>query len=234
MGSLATLFPGQAPKFDPHITITSNIKIDLNNPHDDVDKILSASATALNSLPQNHSPLITLGRVNSQRKFFKKLYFQASKDPNLLSFTRIMRELFVILPSKIDIENQKVNPHLYTKDNHGNSIKRRPLKKGKHSELIETKPLDMERLNREAAEEAAQWINEFDPHLSLAYSDIYPIDNALWRTIKTRIQDYLNIDDCDSEDLVDNGLSWDGGVLKLVLTEGDVNDWIVLGRVDLH
>lgn len=238
MGSISTLFPGQPPRFDPHITITSNVSIDLDNPHDDVDQVLSASAVALNSLPKNHANLITLGRIDSQRKFFKKLYFQANTDPNLISFTRIIRELFVILPAKIEQENQKENPHLYTKDHHGNLVKKNPTKKDKNhkiDESIPTKELDMNKLKQEAALEAAEWSqNEFDPHLSLVYSDIYPIDSALWRTIKTRIQDYLNIEDCDAEDLFDNGLSWDRGVLKLVLTEGDVNDWIVLGSVDLH
>lgn len=230
MSSLNTLFPGLPPKFDPHVTITSNISIDLKNPHDDVDRVLSASAVAMNSLPKDHSKLITLGRVNSQRKFFKKLYFQAKKDPNLLSFTRIIRELFVILPSKIELENQKVNPHLYTKDSHGV-----PIKKPKIPEGTVSNELDMEKLKREAAIEAAEWCrDEYDPHLSLVYSDIHPIDSALWRTINTRIQDYLDISDCDSDDLIDNGLPWGGSVLKLVLTEGDVNDWIVLGSVDLH
>lgn len=237
MSSLNTLFPEVPPKFEPHITITSNISIDLDNPHDDVDNVLSASSTAFNSLPTNHSNLITLGRLQSQRKYFKKLYFQVTKDPNLISFTRIIRELFVILPAKIELEDKRLNPHLYTKDSNGRIIKRKPLQKKKSSDggVIATKELDMARLRNEAAHEAAEWsINEFDPHLSLAYSDVYRIDNALWRTIKTRIKDYLNIDDCDAESLTDNGLSWDGGVLKLVLTEGDVNDWIVLGRVDLH
>ncbi|EGV62339.1 2, 3 cyclic phosphodiesterase [Yamadazyma tenuis ATCC 10573] len=238
MSSLNTLFPNSPPRFDPHITITSNLVIDRAAPHDDVDRILSASAVAFDSFAKDHSHIVTLGRVDSQRKFFKKLYFQAKKDPNLLSLTRIIRELFVILPSKIEKENQKENPHLYTNDSHGNLVKRKPSKKDKTRNPAEQHPLkelDISRLREEAAIEAAEWtLNEFDPHLSLVYSDIYPIDSALWRTIKTRIQDYLNINECDAEDLEDNGLSWDGGVLKLVLTEGDVNDWIVLGSVEVH
>ena len=30
------------------------------------------------------------------------------------------------------------------------------------------------------------------------------------------------------------GYWWEFGVLKLVLCEGDVNDWVVLGSVDIH
>ncbi|ODV80106.1 2, 3 cyclic phosphodiesterase [Suhomyces tanzawaensis NRRL Y-17324] len=236
MSSLNTLFPGQPPRFEPHITITTNIQIDLEHPdqaRDDVDRILSASAVALNSLPKNHSNLVTLGKIDSQRKFFKKLYFHVARDPNLVSFARIIRELFVILPSDIEQENIKQNPHLYTKDSHGNTIKRRKLKK--HRDDPEPKQFDTSSIQLNATHKAAEWSsNEYDPHLSLVYSDIHPIDNALWRTIKTRVQDYLNIDNCDSEYLVDNGLGWDGGVLKLVLCEGDVNDWITLGSVDVH
>lgn len=243
MSSVNTLFPGQPPRFDPHITITTNIDIDLNDSNrarDDVDRILSASAVALNSLPKNHDSLIKLGKINSQRKFFKKLYFQIGRDPNLLSFARIIRELFVILPQITERENQIQNPHLFTTDSHGNIVRKSSLKKskvGSPEPERNLKPLDIAKIQQESAATASDWsTNEFDPHLSLVYSDIYPIDNALWRTIKTRIQDYLNVDNCDSDDVDNNGLGlgWDGGVLKLVLCEGDVSDWITLGSVDVH
>ncbi|KAK6456093.1 2',3'-cyclic-nucleotide 3'-phosphodiesterase [Scheffersomyces xylosifermentans] len=243
MGSLNTLFPGQPPRFEPHITITTNVDVDLDDPdktREDVDKILSASAVALNSLPKNHSNLVTLGKINSQRKFFKKLYFQVARDPNLISFARILRELFVILPKDIEQENIKQNPHLYTKDGHGNTVKRKKSKRNRSKSSASenettAKEFDTTLIQQEATWKAADWsTNEFDPHLSLVYSDIYPIDKALWRTIKTRIQDYLNIENCDADDLTDNGLGWDGGVLKLVLCEGDVANWITLGSVDVH
>ncbi|EGW34117.1 2',3'-cyclic-nucleotide 3'-phosphodiesterase [Spathaspora passalidarum NRRL Y-27907] len=243
MGSLNTLFPGQPPRFEPHITITTNIMIDLDDPNktrDDVDRILSASAVALSSLPKNHDKLVRLGRVNSQRKFFKKLYFQVDSDPNLVSFARIIRELFVILPHDIEEENIKQNPQLYTKDSNGNTVKRKLSKKRTKSQsppAQEAKQFDTSGLQYLAAQKAADWsLNEFDPHLSLVYSNIHPIDNALWRTIKTRISDYLDIDNVDSDSFNSgvSGLGWDGGVLKLVLCEGDVNDWIVLGSVDVH
>lgn len=238
MSSLNTLFPGQPPTFEPHITITSNIDVDLDDPaktRDDVDKILSASAVALSSLPKNHTNLVTLGKIESQRKFFKKLYFEVRRDPNLMSFSRIIRELFVIVPYDIEQENIKQNPHLYTKDNNGNTVKRKVLKKLKSAQAeadSSTKLFDTLLIRQEATLKAAEWSSsEYDPHLSLVYSEMYPIDNALWRTIKTRIQDYL---DLESDDFADNSLRWDGGVLKLVLCEGDVDDWITLGSVDVH
>lgn len=237
-----TLFPNKPPKFEPHITITTNINVNLDNPvqtKDDVSRILSASAVALNSLPKNHSNLVRLGKIDSQRKFFKKLYFQVASDPNLVSFARIIRELFVITPQEIEIENAKLNPQLYVTDSKGNKIRRRKSTKSSHggsgssnTAQKEVLPVDMPKIHHIASVKASEWcINEYDPHLSLVYSDLHPIDNALWRTIKTRVLDYLNVENSDSEDI---GLGWDGGVLKLMLCEGDVNDWIELGSVDLH
>lgn len=55
MSSLNTLFPGQPPKFEPHITISSNIDVDLDHPDktkSDVYRILSASLVAIDSLPK--------------------------------------------------------------------------------------------------------------------------------------------------------------------------------------
>lgn len=224
MSSLNTLFPGLPPKFEPHITITTNISLDLadqSKTKDDVDRILSASAVAMNSLPKNHESLVKLGNVNSQRKFFKKLYFEVEKDPNLVSFARIIRELFVIVPQDIEKENIKQNPQLYTKDNNGNTIRRKPLKK--KSKTTEVKEFDTSFIRQAAAYKAAEWsVQEFDPHISLVYSDLWPLHSALWRNINTRILD------------IDWDIEWEFGVLKLVLCEGNVNDWVVLGSVDIH
>lgn len=176
---------------------------------------------AMNSLPKNHESLVKLGNVNSQRKFFKKLYFEVEKDPNLVSFARIIRELFVIVPQDIEKENIKQNPQLYTKDNNGNTIRRKPLKK--KSKTTEVKEFDTSFIRQAAAYKAAEWsVQEFDPHISLVYSDLWPLHSALWRNINTRILD------------IDWDIEWEFGVLKLVLCEGDVNDWVVLGSVDIH
>lgn len=242
MGSLNTVFPGLPPKFEPHITITTNVELDLQNPKDDVDRILSACCIALNSLPR-HSPdehWIRLGRVSSQRKYFKKLYFQVLRDPTLLSFATIVRELFVILPQKTEQEQKIKNPHLFHKDSTGNLVRRRQLQT-KKSSLTKLEPLevalDLPRIQEELTREAAAWsTQEYDPHLSLVYSDLHPIDNALWHTIRSRVLDYLSIEECDLDvwDVDSNGLHWDGGVLKLILCEGPVNEWTELGSVDLH
>lgn len=228
MGSLNTVFPGQPPRFEPHITITTNVAIDLDNPKDDVDRILSACCIALDSLPKSlpDEHWIRLGRINSQRFFFKKLYFQVLRDPTLVSFARIVRELFVILPEKTEQDRKAKNPSLYHKN------KRIKLLLLRHEA---ENPVDLPKIQQELAVEAALWAAEYDPHLSLVYSDLHPIDNALWHTIRSRVLDYMNIDNCDLDMWNEgNGLSWDAGVLKLVLCEGDVSDWAVLGSVDLH
>lgn len=237
MGSLNTVFPGLPPRFEPHITISTNIAVNLENPKDDVDRILSQCSAALSMLPKaaNHDHWIRLGRVNSQRKFFQKLYFQVLEEPTLISFARIVRELFVVLPAKVEAEHKEKNPHMYHKDHDGNPVRRRLLTKSRSGPAREVE-VDMAKIQRELAQEAASWAQgEYNPHLSLVYSDLHPIDNALWHTIRLRILDYLGIDNCDldSWNVSGNGISWEGGVLKLVLCEGDVKDWVVLGSVDV-
>lgn len=243
MGSLSTVFPGQPPKFEPHITITTNVAVDLANAKDDVNRILSACCIALNTLPRDsvEKNWIRLGRVTSQRKFFKKLYFQVQRDPTLVSFARIVRELFVILPELTDLEQKKKNPHLFHTDAHGNIVPRKlHLRSRSLLHKLDSPPeiaLDVPKLQQELAQLASEWsLEEYDPHLSLVYSNLHPIDNALWHTVRSRVLDYLSIEDCDSPqwDVSGNGLSWESGVLKLVLCEGDVSEWTVLGSVDLH
>ncbi|OBA21511.1 2,3 cyclic phosphodiesterase [Metschnikowia bicuspidata var. bicuspidata NRRL YB-4993] len=238
MNSLSTVFPGLPPRFEPHITITSNVAVDLANAKDDVDRILLACCIALDSLPRDSSDphWIHLGRVASQKRFFKKLYFQVLRDPTLVSFARIVRELFVVLPERTELEHKVKNPHLFHTDHLGNIVRRKPGLRARGHPHVDA-ALDHAKIQSELAHEAASWsAAEFDPHLSLVYSDLHPIDNALWHTIRSRVSDYLSLEDCDLEewDVRGNGLSWEGGVLKLVLCEGDVNEWPVLGSVDLH
>lgn len=246
MASLQTLFPGTPPSFEPHVTISTNIDIALDDPekrHDDVDRILGASVAALQSIPSTaqNTPMVRLGRIDSQRSQYKKLYFEVARDANLVSFARVIRELFVVLPQLVELENQKINPHLYTTDGHGNRVRRAKLRGGRrHSsaasahESQATKQIDVGPLQSEASSVAAHWSqSEFMPHLSLVYSNVYPIGSAMWRTIRTRVQDYLGIDNCDDPAVEATGLGWDGGVLKLVLCRGDPQDWIELGSVDV-
>lgn len=244
MGSLITLFPGQPPVFEPHITITSNIKLDLTNPdqvRDDVDRILSASSAAISTIASSDTPLVSLRRLDLLRSFFKKLFFHVERSTALVSFSQIIRELFVILPSLVEEQNIKLNPHLYTQASDGTMKPKKSTRKLRSSESISKSKsktifddIDMSQLESQALEIAGQWAANYEPHLSLVYSDVNHIDKALWRTVKTRVSDYLDIADCDTDVGVGNDLTWHGGVLKLVLCEGDVSDWVALGSVDIH
>lgn len=222
MRSLSTLFPGQPPKIEPHITITGDISMDLEDSEkskEEVYRVLWASVVAVNSLPKNHSNLITLGNLNSLRRYLKKLYFNVEKDPNLISFATIIRELFVELPKVTSGSNSG-----------GASTTSTTASADTTGPPQDSSSADPKRVAQEAAQ---QWGNdEYEPYLGLVYSDIYPIDSALWRTVRTRVQDYLNINDV--EDISDHNLGWQNGVLKLVLCEGEVHEWVVLGSVDLH
>lgn len=89
----------------------------------------------------------------------------------------------------------------------------------------------------EAKYSAQDWCNEqFDPHLSLVYTDLTHFDNALIRTIKTRVQDLLDTDTLhlDDGELLNYDLGWTNGVLKIVRCEGPVEEWDVLGKIDIH
>lgn len=230
LGLLGTVFPGEAPRIEPHVTISSNIALDMDNAADEVLRILLSCSAAVQLLPKDR-PWVRLGRVASQRGFFTKLYMQCVPEAALLLFARIVREMFVIMPQKTEAEHRVHNSHLFQKDSHGQLVRRKSRKN--HQEPV--KEIDIGRVRLELAAEAAVWVqNEYRPHVLLVYLDLYPVDKALWHTIRLRVLDYVGIENCDSGAWDDgNGLAWSGGVLKLVLCEGDVLDWVVLGQVDV-
>lgn len=79
--------------------------------------------------------------------------------------------------------------------------------------------------------------DEFNPHLSLIYTNMTHIDNALQKTIITRVEDYFNTNSLqiNTENELDKySLGWNGGVLKIVNCEGPVNEWEILGTADIH
>lgn len=95
------------------------------------------------------------------------------------------------------------------------------------------------RKNEAEAKYAAQdWAQqEFDPHVSLIYTDMTHFDMALQKTITTRVQDYLGTDSIyinEPDDLAEYAQGWHGGVLKIVNCEGPPREWEVLGTADIH
>lgn len=91
---------------------------------------------------------------------------------------------------------------------------------------------------QEARDAAETWAKEvFDPHVSLVYTSLAHFDTALVKTVKTRVEDYLNVMNIEVNqegELQGYGYGWKGGVLKIVNCEGPVGEWEVLGSVDIH
>lgn len=180
-----------APRFEPHITITSQLSI---NSMSDVNTVLNSCVAALAGGPEMDIELTFNSlKINHKNSYFKKIYLSLLKTKNLASLATIIRELYVEFPN---LQNQA-----------------------------------------EAKYAAQDWCNDiFDPHLSLVYTNLTHFDNALIRTIKTRVEDLLNTDTLSLEDdeLLEYNVGWTNGALKIVRCEGPVEEWQVLGKVDIH
>ncbi|KAH3679923.1 hypothetical protein WICMUC_000666 [Wickerhamomyces mucosus] len=172
-----------SPEFEPHITITSQLKVENKN---DVNKILGTCLAALGKdikLNLYFKALV----VNSKNPYFKKVHFAIQRNEYLVGLAMLIRELFVT----------------------------------------------------EDKESAELWaLEQFDPHCSLVYTNLSHFDSASIKTIKTRVEDLLNLSDISinqEDDLFkDLDIGWNGGMLKIVNCEGNVQDWEVLGAVDIH
>ncbi|CDO96143.1 unnamed protein product [Kluyveromyces dobzhanskii CBS 2104] len=89
------------------------------------------------------------------------------------------------------------------------------------------------------------WLfEEFHPHLSLAYSDIYPMDQAMIRLIRQRVEDLFDVAtyevkphdrDQDAYKLQHTLSGWSFPLtFKVVRCEGPVEEWEVLSEVTVH
>lgn len=90
------------------------------------------------------------------------------------------------------------------------------------------------------------WLfEEFHPHMSLAYSDIYPMDQAMIRLIRQRIEDLFDVGmeeaseshrrDQSTYYLQNTLKSWSFPLtFKVVKCEGPVEKWEVLSEVTVH
>lgn len=93
---------------------------------------------------------------------------------------------------------------------------------------------------------AATWArDEFQPHLSLLYSETYPISQAFLRVIQQRVEDALDVQLINvPETSGDRQVAWRlsstpscawslPGTFKVVKCEGPIEQWQVLGRTDV-
>ncbi|GMM33192.1 2',3'-cyclic-nucleotide 3'-phosphodiesterase [Saccharomycopsis crataegensis] len=197
--------------------------------------------------------LILFDKLEFGKKYFQKVKLSVYPNPNLVSFARIIRELFVEAPGlkqRVLQQSSSLAPPSNDRPKRSKSLSKRVASnssalssatsestEGGSSTTLsgEINPADISSLAMKAAE---RWsLEEFNPHLSLVYSNVYAIDSALERTIKTRVEDLLSVLIDGDNRLVDDAanLYWpDDGCLKLVRCEGEVKDWEVLGSIDYH
>ncbi|ANB11277.1 Cpd1p [Sugiyamaella lignohabitans] len=162
-----------------------------------VDSILDTALAASKAVPQ--IPVIVDGLVYGSL-YFKKVFLSVVPAPELVSLARICREEFVTAPMIASSEKN-------------------------YSALSQE---ERDSLSKQAAQIANDWArDEYKPHVSLAYSNMYPVDEALQGTIDMRLTDTFG------EHYATRGIGWTGGRLALVRCEGNVEDWVVLGHRDI-
>ncbi|CAN6653212.1 2',3'-cyclic-nucleotide 3'-phosphodiesterase [Trichomonascus vanleenenianus] len=162
-----------------------------------VDYILDRALAASKAVPHIDVVFDTLTYGPS---FLRKVYFQVEPSSALISLAQICREEFVYLP------------RLITEQKNYNALSDE----------------DKQRIDSQASKAARDWIaSDFKPHLSLVYSDTYPIDEALQRTIETRLSDVFG------PDFNNRGLGWTNGRIALVSCEGPIDSWQELGYRDI-
>ncbi|AJS26042.1 Cpd1p [Saccharomyces cerevisiae YJM1385] len=215
--SFQTLFP-DSPVFEPHVTVTSHL---VCNSKDDVNKILTSCVAAIQSIRSHQTakkgrkgqashtvaaPLVSFNGCSVGKQYFKKIVLECNKNKILYGVAQVMREMYV----EIDPETR--------------------------------------------SSRAATWVHEeFHPHVSLLYSDIHPVSQASLRVVQQRIEDALDVQLVPREKRKGSGnadgsnevqmrwdfdvsspLSWNiPGTFKVVNCVGPVQEWEVLGRVDV-
>lgn len=188
---------GLAPVFDDAPVFDPHVTI-VSGIHvhsqEDIDFVLDGAIAAAKSVPHVD---VRLGKVSYGRLFFRKVVFDVETSPELLSLAAIAKEEYVLYPQ----------------------IK---------AEMAASKSLSNAQRSKEASERAraaaSQWLRtDFRPHLSLVYSRLYPVSEAIQHTVEQRLCDVFG------PHYEKRGLGWTGGQLALVSCEGPVESWRVLG-----
>jgi 2',3'-cyclic-nucleotide 3'-phosphodiesterase len=199
--ALHNITDGLKPLFDDGHTFEPHVTITTNisvSNQAQVDEILNRALAASRAVPAIN---VVFTGLSYGSQFFKKVYFTVEPNAELVSLARICREEFVTTPKAVSSE--------------------------KHYAALP--PQDRQNIADRALREAAEWVRtEYDPHLSLVYSDSYPVDEASQRTIDTRLSDVFG------NEYATKGLGWTNGRLQLVRCEGPVEEWEVLGYRDIN
>ncbi|CCH59618.1 hypothetical protein TBLA_0B08020 [Henningerozyma blattae CBS 6284] len=242
--SLQSLFPS-SPVFEPHITITSNL---ICNNDDDVNKILTSCVASINSIKpllninnntnsstsNNHTPSSI--RLSSDSSYSFQDQYSSSRKKYILPLVSlngcsIGKKYF----RKVVLECTP-NKYLY-------SIAQimRELYVERDTTITATNEVIT------ARDKAMKWLHEeFNPHVSLLYSDSYSISPAFVKVIQQRIEDSLDvelaaIDNTNNKNQIQSWSfdhipfqSWGlPGTFKIVRCEGPVEKWEVLGKADV-
>lgn len=191
--SLQTLFP-DAPSFEPHLTITSQLKC---QSQDEVNKLLTSCVAALGAIKNNikdgDESIVSFSGVSIGKGYFTKVRLICNDNKYLMGVAQVIREVFVA----------------------------------------------------ENPEDASQWLlQEFQPHVSLVYSDMYHVNQALERVVAQRIEDALDQQLIKSDVAGErNQCTWHfghsmkgwglPGAFKVVRCEGPVEEWEILGSAEV-
>lgn len=198
--ALKSTMDGIKPLFDDALPFEPHITITSDieaQSTGQVEYVLDRALAASKAVPAID---VVFSSLTYGSTFTKKVYFKVEPRAPLMSLARISREEFVTSPRMMASQKN-------------------------YSALSQE---DKDRLTQQASQQADDWVkNEYKPHLSLAYSNAYPIDEALQRTIETRLGDVFG------PDFNTRGLGWTNGRLALVLCEGPVDEWQTLGYRDL-
>ncbi|KAH3899366.1 related to 2',3'-cyclic-nucleotide 3'-phosphodiesterase [Saccharomycodes ludwigii] len=218
MLSLQTLFPDAPKLLIPHITITSNLD------ESKVNDILNTSYIAFNSIK---------GKFRSEDGTNMN-----TTDDNAGIDRDNIESINFIEFDKISVGSK------YFQKIRMDCIKNKYL--FSIVQIIREMYLEKEQTNGENNMETnSDWVIEnYQPHLSLVYSDMYPVSKALLLNIYQRLQDALDIEinintgeilhSGSDNDFIFGSYGWNyPGSFMVVKCVGPVDGWKILGSIDV-
>lgn len=213
--SLQLLFP-DAPVFEPHITITNELHVD--SVHEAM-QVLQGAQVAVDVLRKQRDEAVAEQRTASPDDDFKRPHFVSFKEFGVGKryFDKVH---LVVAKTPQLVLFARIIREMYVALPQAKSARQR-------ADLLEDPHTRAQRV-------ALLWaLEEFHPHVLVAYLDTYPLDQALLRTLETRLKDALEVEELDHR-LLDHHLGWNGGVLKVMRCEGPISEWAELASLDLH
>lgn len=159
----------------------------------DVDRVLDGAHAAAKSVPHVD---VVLQHVTYGSHYFRKVVLEVEPQAELVSLAAICREKYIIWPETLSSTRN------YD-----------ALSEQEHDEL-----------DAAVSDKATKWVTEeYKPHLSLVYSDLYPISEAIRHTVEQRLRDVFG------STYATRGIGWTGGRIALVHCQGPPDQWRVLG-----